>query len=59
MSVPVGSSNAVWVGARVSLLSLFYGFLQFFYILLQPSFSEDGTRRQVLCVRRPLACPCD
>lgn len=39
MSVPVGSAYEVKLGARTSVISLIYGFIQTFYILMRPSFS--------------------
>lgn len=45
MSVPVGSTEAVKFGSRVSLISLLYGFIQTFYILLRPTFSAPCSYR--------------
>jgi hypothetical protein len=45
MSVPVGSTDAVKFGSRISLISLLYGFLQTFYILMRPTFSAPCSYR--------------
>lgn len=46
MSVPFDIPESVLIGSRISQLSLWYGFIQLFYILLRPTFSAPCTHKQ-------------
>lgn len=46
MSVPFDIPSSVLIGSRISMLSLWYGLFQLFYILLRPPFSAPCRHRQ-------------